>query len=211
MTWLLASVSCDIPGILWEKHQQMSFPSYIDPFISRTHAISAVVHDNLFLLTNTQQRTYVLHIVGRWEIPPSCGHTQQDSSSVNGTSWQLLILIGHEANYIVLRTSHFFSLSSSSPIPHQHIMETQPRQPAASVSKSRRLASNQSNTSHIGRWRECSHQLFHHDATDAASRNMTQDAQLTTVRMTGSSRSNQQNTVGCMYMHIVVNSSQLIV
>jgi len=211
MTWLLASVSCNNPGILWDKHQQTSFPSYNDLFISDNHAISAVVHRNLSLLTTTQHRTYLLHIAGRWETPATCCHTQQDSSWVYGTSWLLLILFWHEANYTVLRTSHFFSLSSSSLIPHQHIMETQPPQPAASGLKSSRLAGDTSNTSLIGIQQQCRHQLVHRDAADAATRNMTQDTHLTIVRRTGSRRIKQQHAVGCKYKHIVVNSRRLIV
>jgi len=211
MTWLLASVSCNILGILWDIHQQTSFPSYIDLFISDNHAISAVVHRNWSLLINTKHRTYLLHIAGWWETPATCGHTQQDSSWVYGTSWLLVILFWHEANYIVLRTSHFFSLSSSSPIPHQHIMETQPPQPAASRSKSSRLAGDTSNTSLIGTQQQRRHQLVHRDAADAATRNMTQDAHLKIVRKTASSKNKQQDAVGCKYMHILVNSRQLIV
>jgi len=176
MTWLLASVSCDIPGILWDKHLQRSFPSYNDLLISDNHAISTVIHRNLCQWTNTQHCIYVLHIVGRWETPGTCGHTQHDSSWVYGTSWLLLILFWHEANYIVLRTSHFFSLSSSSPIPHQHIRDTQPPQPAVSGLKSSQLAGDTSNTSLIGTQQERRHQLVHREAADAATRNMTQDA-----------------------------------
>jgi len=211
MAGLLTSVSCNIPGILWDKHQQTSFPSYNDLLISNNHAILAVIHRNISLLTNTQHQTYSLHIAGRWETPATCGHTQQDSSCVYGTSWLLIILFWHEANYIVLRTSHFFSLSSSSHIPHQHIVEPQPLQPTSSRSKWSQLAGNTSNTSLIGTPQERRHHSVHRDAADAATRNMTQDAHLHIVRETGSSKNKQQHTVGCNYMHIVVNSRQLIV
>ena len=196
MTWLLASDSCNIPGILWDKHQQTSFPLYNDRLISDKHAISAVIQHNLSLLTNTQHQTCLLHIAGRWETPATCGHIQQDSSWVYGTSWLLLILFGHKANYIVVRTSHFLSLSSSFLIPHQHIMETQSPQPAASGLKSSRLAGDTSNTSLIGTQQQRRHQQVFRDAADAATSNMTQDAYLKIGRKTGSSRNKQQHAVG---------------
>jgi len=210
MTWLLASVSWNIPGILWEKYQRASFPLDNDQFFSENHAILAVVQHHSSLLTHRQQRTYLFHIARRWETPATCGHTQQDSSWVYGTSWLLHILFWQEDNYIVLRTSHFFSLSSSSPIPHQHIMDTQPPQPAASGLKSSGLTGNISNSSLIWTQEECGHQLVHCDAADAATRHMTQDAHLQMVCKTGSIKDKQQHAVGCMYMHIVVNSRQLI-
>jgi len=209
MTWLLASVSCNIPGILWDKHQQMFSPSYNVVFMSDNHAIPAVVYRNLSLVTNTQHQTYLWHIAGQWETSATCGHTHQDSSWVYGTSWLLLILFWHEANYVVLRTSHFFSLSSSCPIPHKQIMETQALQPGASRSKSSRLAADTLNTSLIGTQQERRHQLAHCDAADAATRNMTQNVHLKIVRKTGSSKYKQQHAVRCKYMHILAHCRQL--
>ena len=211
MTCWLPSVSCNIPGILWDKHQQTFFPLYSDILMSDSHAISAVVPCDLSRLTNTQHWAYLLHIAGRWKPPATCGHTQQNSSWVYTTSWLLVIPFWHEAYYIVLRTSHFFSLSSSSSISHQHIMETQSPQQAASGSKSSRLAGDTSNTSLIGTQQECRHQLVHHDAANAATRNITLDAHLNIVRKTESSKNRQQYAVGCKYIHIVVNGRQLTV
>jgi len=208
MTWLRASVSCNIAAILWDKHPQSSCPSYNELFLSDNHAISAVMHHNWSLLRTTQHRTYLQHIAGRWETPATCGHMQQDSSWVYGTSWLLLILFWLEATYVVLRTSHFILLSSSSPIPHQHIMETQSPQQAASGSKSSRLAGNTSNTALIGTQQQCRHQEVHCDAADAATQTMTEDDHLKIVPKTGSSKNNQQHAVGCKYMHIMVNSRQ---
>ena len=180
MTRLLASGLSNILGILWVNHHQTSFPSYSDLFIPDNQAISAVIHCYSSLYTNTQHRTYLMHIAGLWETPATHGHTQRDSCWVYGTSWLLLILFWHEANYIVLRTSHFSSLSSFSPIPHQHMMETQPPQPAASGSKSSRLVGATLNTSLIGTQQQCRHQLVHRDAADAATRKITQDAHVKT-------------------------------
>jgi len=181
MNGLLASVGCNISGICWDKHQQTSFPSRNFLYMSYNHAISAIVQCNLCMLTNRQHRTNLSRIVGQCKTPATCGHMQQESSWVYGTSWLLHIPFWHESNYIVLRTSHFFSLSSSSAIPHQQITETQPPQPGDSVSKSSRLVGATSNMSLIGTQQECRHQLVHCDAADAATRNMTQDAHLTVV------------------------------
>jgi len=43
-TWLLASVSHNIPGIFWDKHHQTSFPSKNFLFLSDNYEILAVVH-----------------------------------------------------------------------------------------------------------------------------------------------------------------------
>jgi len=82
MTWLLASVSYIILGIILDKHQQMSFPSNNVLRIADNYAISAVTHHNLSLLTNKQYRTDLLHISGLWEIPATFSYMQQDSSWV---------------------------------------------------------------------------------------------------------------------------------
>jgi len=82
MTWLLVSVSCNLTGILWDKHQQPSFTLYDVLFMSANHAISAAVHHNLSILTNNHQHTLILDVAGRSETPATCGHTQQDWSSV---------------------------------------------------------------------------------------------------------------------------------
>jgi len=82
MTWLLASVTCIIPGSLWDKHQQMSFPSDNVLYIADNHAIAAVEHHNVSLLTYKQQRTDILHIAGLCETPATCSNMQQNSSWV---------------------------------------------------------------------------------------------------------------------------------
>jgi len=209
MTWLLAWVSCNIPGILWDKHLQTSFPSYNVLLMSGNRAISAVVQCNSSLLTNRQQQTYPLHISGRWETPATCGHTQQDSSWVYGTSWLLLIPFWHEANYIVLRTSHYFSLSSFSPIPHQQIMETQPPEPGESISESSQLLGTISNQSPIRTQQKRRHRVVRHDPANAATRNTTQDAHLKIVRKTGRSKNTMQHAVECKCMSIMVIGRQL--
>ena len=152
-----------------------------------------------------------MHIAVRWETPATCSHTRQDSSLVYGTSWLLLIQFSNEANYIVLRPSHFFSVSSSSPITHQQIMDTQPPQPGERRSKSSRLAGTRSDTSLIGTEQERRHQLVHRDAADAATRNIILDAHFTIVSRTGTSKNTKQHAVGDTYMHSMVNGHRLYV
>jgi len=189
----------------------MFFPSIIALCIVDNHAILAVVHSNSSLLTNNQQWTDILYILGLWETPATCSYMPQNPSWVYWTCWQLIILFWHEANYIILRTSHFFSLSSSSPIPLQQIMNTQPPQPGRSGSKSSRLAGASSNSSLLGTQQERRHQLVDHNVAHAATKNTTQDAHLDVVRKTGSSTKKKQHAVGCDSIHTVVNGHQLTV
>jgi len=208
MTSLSTSVWCIITGILWDKPQQTFFPSSNVLFIAHNHAILAVVHHNVFLWTNKQHQTDLLHILGLWETPATCSYTQQDSSWVEHTSWQLINPFWHVANYIILRTFHFFLLSSSSPIPHQQIMDTQPPQPGQSGSKSSRLAASLSNTSLIGTQQRHKHKLLHHHTANAATKNMPQDAHLNIVRKTECSTNKMWHAVGCECIHTVVNGRQ---
>jgi hypothetical protein len=109
----------------------------------------------------------------------------------------------------VLRASHFLSVSSSSPIPDQYITETETPPAGNSGSNTGRLAGATSNTEILGTQYERRHKFVHHDAADAATKHMNQDAHLKIVRKTGSSKNNQQHAVGCEYIHIEANGSQL--
>jgi len=143
--------------------------------------------------------------VGRLETPATCIHTQRDSSVVYLTSWLRFIPFLYQANYIFLRTSHFFSLSSSSPIPHNQIRHTQTPQPGNSGSELSRSNGASSNTSLIGTQQECRHQLVHHEAANAATKYMTKDAHLKIVHKTRSCKDKQQHEVECRYIYIVLN------
>jgi len=110
---------------------------------------------------------------------------------------------------MILRTSHFFSLSSSSPIPHQQIIDTQPPQPGPSGSKSSPLAGTSTHTSLIGTQQERRPHLVQRNAANAASRNMTRDANLEIVRKTGSCTKKEQHVFGCEYIYTVVNGPRL--
>jgi hypothetical protein len=91
------------------------------------------------------------------------------------------------------------------------MMVTQPHQEGPSGSKFCQLVGASSNKSLIGTQQEYRHQLVHHDATNAATKNMTQDAHLKIVFKTGSSKNQKQLAEGCEYVHMVVNASQLTV
>jgi len=65
--------------------------------------------------------------------------------------------------------------------------------------------------SRIGTQQECRHQVVHREATDAATKHMTEDAHLKIVCKTGSSTNKKQHAVGCQYLHTVVNSHQLTI
>jgi len=90
-------------------------------------------------------------------------------------------------------------------------MYTQPPQRGESRSKSSRFAGATSNTSLIGTEQEYRHQLVHHDAANAATKHITQDAHLKMVRKTGSSNDKKQHAVECEYIYIEVNGRQLSV
>ena len=90
-------------------------------------------------------------------------------------------------------------------------MDTQPPPPGESGSNTGRLADATTNTDILGTQQECRHKLVHHDAADAAPKNMTQDAHVKIVRKTASRRNKKQHPVGCEYIHIDAISSQLTV
>jgi len=147
----------------------------------------------------------------RWETPSTCCHTQHDLCWVIQTSWLLHIPFWHEAHYIFLRTFRFFSLSSSSPIPQQRLMETQPPHPGGEGSKVSRWTGASSNMSLLGAQHERRHQLVYRNAANEATKNMPLDAHLNIVRKTRGSRKKQQHTIQWEYIHTMVNGRQLTV
>jgi hypothetical protein len=59
------------------------------------------------------------------------------------------------------------------------------------------LAGGTTNTEILGTQHELRPKLVHHDAANAATKHMTQDAHLKIVRKTGSSINKKQHAVGC--------------
>lgn len=135
----------------------------------------------------------------------------QVSSWLYRISWLLLIPFGQEANYRVFSTSHFFSLSPACPVSHQQIRYTQPLPPGVSRSKSCWLMGATSNTSLIDKQHKRRHQWVHCDTAHADTRNITQNRPWKIVHKTGSGKIKKHYAVGCKYMHIGVNGSQLTI
>jgi len=78
-------------------------------------------------------------------------------------------------------------------------------------SKQCQLAGTSSNTSLICTQQECRHQLVHHDAGNAATNIITPDRQLKIIRKTECSTNRKEYSLGCKFIHTVVNSGQLTV
>jgi len=157
MTGLLASGSCTIRGIFYDKHQQTSFPSKNVLIISDNSNISAVIHLNLSMEMNKDHRTDLQQIARWWETPATCSHMQQDSCWVWRTSWLQLIPFLHEVHYILLRTSHFLLLSSSSPIPFHQVMDTRTPQPGGDGYEASRSIGASFHWSLLGTQQDCRH------------------------------------------------------
>jgi hypothetical protein len=73
-----------------------------------------------------------------------------------------------------------------------------------------RLAGARSTMAILCTQQERRHKLAHRDAVNAATTHITQDTHLNIIRKTGSSKNKMQHTVGCEYIHIDANCSQLI-
>jgi hypothetical protein len=62
-------------------------------------------------------------------------------------------------------------------------------------------------TSLSGTQHQLRQQVVHHNAANAANKNMTEKPDLKTTWKTGSSRNKIQHAIGCKYIHIMVNES----
>lgn len=160
--------------------------------------ISAAVHHYSPLYTNIQHQTDILQMAGPLETPATCSNTQQDSSWVDCASWLSLIPFRLEANYILLMTSHFIWLSSSSLIPKQQIMAPQGPDRGASGTKLRWLMGASANVPPTGTQQKRRHQFVHRYAANVARETISQDAHLKNVRITGHSKNKEQHAIlGC--------------
>jgi len=68
-----------------------------------------------------------------------------------------------------------------------------------------------SNASLTGTQRQHRHLLVHRNAANPATENITQDAHLKIIHMTGRSKNKKQHAIGCEKNHTVVNGGQLAV
>jgi len=89
-------------------------------------------------------------------------------------------------------------------------MTTQTPQTGESESESSETTGAWFNASLQGTQQQRRHQLVHRKSANVATENMTQDAQLQIVCKTGSSTNKKQHTIGCDYVHIMVDGRRLI-
>jgi len=73
------------------------------------------------------------------------------------------------------------------------------------------MAGDTSNPVILGTQQQRRHKLVHHDAANAATKHMIQDAHLKIIRKTGISKNKKQHTVGCDYNHTDANDGRLTV
>jgi len=81
-------------------------------------------------------------------------------------------------------------------------------QPGASGAESSRMTAASTNASLGETQQQRGNQLVHHDAAIVDTEYMTQDAQLKTVRTTGSGKNKKQPTIECESIHIHVDDGQ---
>ena len=211
MTLFVASVSCNILGISSDKYHQMPIPLKNCQIGPHKHEILAVVHVNILLQTSTEHSPNWPKIAQWLDTPASCSSTRQDLSSVELACWLLFFPFWLAAYYIILRTSHSSSLSSSSPISQQQNISPQPPQPCESASESSQTIEVSWNTTHNGTQQQHNDQLVHCNAANAATANMALDTHLEWVLMIRSSKNLKQHAVGCEYIHIEIDRHQLYV
>jgi len=160
--------------------------------------------------TNKKHRTELLQIAGPFQSPATCSYTQPKNTRVECASWLSFIPLGLVAYYIFLRTFHF-SLASSSPFPPQQVMPPHSPQPGVPESESSRRTGGSLNAPLVEAQQQCRHQLVHHNAAIAATKNMAQDAHLKIVSKTICINNREQHVTGCEYLNINVEGSQLTI
>lgn len=116
-----------------------------------------------------------------WKLLQSAAISSSITYSVEHASCESLIPFPLEANYRLLRSYHFFLLSSSTPSGQQQI--SAPKTPADSwsVSKQSRATGTSSNAPPAGTLQQCTYHLVHHYATNAGTDNMIQYAHFGTI------------------------------
>jgi len=93
-------------------------------------------------------------MAGWLETHATCSYLQRDSACAECASWLLLIPFWLAANYILMRTSHFSSLSSSIELPtcfcyHRHFTSTPPNHGSTYTSTRCEWISIKQNKAHI--------------------------------------------------------------
>jgi len=90
-------------------------------------------------------------------------------------------------------------------------MATETPQDAETGSETRWLMGASSNAALAGTQQQGRHMLLHHEAANAATRNMTQDAHLKMIWKTGSIKNTKQYALQSGYIHIELNGRQLTI
>jgi len=160
--------------------------------------------------TNKHHQTNLLQITGPLELLAPCNDTQKDVSWVERESWQSFNPMLPVAYYIFLRTFHF-SVLSALPFPQQQVMDWRAPHPGVIQSELSRTMGPSSNAPLAELQQQYWHQIVHRDAAIAAIENMSQDTHLKQVRKTGLSNNRQQHAIGCEYLHIDKEGSQLTI
>jgi len=161
-----------------------------------------------------------VQIARQWATHGTGSYAQQDSSCVERASWLLRMPFSLEANYIFLRTSHFFSLCFSLGLPpsfryHHLVTSTAANRGCTNTSGSwawNRIEQNDGRFCHTPPAEtdlQCRHHSAHHDTANAATENITVDAELNIVRKTGSSKNKKQQAIRCEYSQVEVDDRQL--
>jgi len=173
--------------LLWQISLDVLSVGEFPDYIWQTSEVSCCSH--LYITVNTHTASARLS-ANHWMVwqCATCGIMQQDSSLVELASWLLLILFWLEAYYLFLKTSHFFSLLSSTTHPLKQIMATHTAQPGERGSESSETSDSSCNTSLPGTQQHPRHKLVHCHPANAATVNMTQAAHLYMVRKTGSNK-----------------------
>jgi len=109
---------------------------------------------------------------------------------------------------MILKTSHFSSLSSSSPIAPKQIPATQTPQPGETRYESSETTDTCSNQSLHGTQEHCRHQVDHRGGANEATMKMTRVAHVNTVHRSGRSKNMKQHALGCEYIQIKADSRQ---
>jgi len=90
-------------------------------------------------------------------------------------------------------------------------MDTLPPRPGESGLNTGRWAGSTTNMYIFGTQQERSNMLVHRDATNSATKHMTQDAHLKIVCRAGSRKSRRPHAMGCEHIHIEARGNHLAV
>jgi hypothetical protein len=175
MTWQLAYVSCNIPAKCWENDHQMTFPSKNFLYIYVNHVISAVIHMNVSLQTNTQT-SLDRHSANHGTTGIMSNLQRSTAGCILSRMCKLKVIHSLVTSSLIYIPQDFhFSLSSSSPYPQYQVMARQTPQPGVIQSELSQTTSSSYTAPLAETELQRRHQLVHRDASIAATENMARD------------------------------------